>query len=793
MATKDTDATAKDTSGTRGTTSDEKSIDHEIVLQIFRILDVNKSGTIDVDEVSSLLQKMGVKRDTVKETLICADTNFDGQITLKEFDMLLAKAFAMDILPPLGAILSQLKTVAANASGGRASPPKIPTATRRRKMETINHDLVRKIFEILDDDNSGEIDMKELNQKMIEMNVEPDAIKEGMIAADVDMNGKISIQEFDLVLAKAHLLGKLPPLEAVLAQLEVIKKVHLQYVDRIFKLLDLDHSGSIDVVEAEAIMMRAGVRDIDIVVAMKGADRNFDGKVTRDELASFLKLASQSGMLPPLTAILSQLETIRGKKRVAVLGGMFAPPTDRHLLIAANVIHLDLADEVWLVPCGEKRPTVLKKNISGDGHTREAVIKLDFRDRLTMCHLAVDTTFSHSFPVHVCDEEKGETRALTTPELMARLRRKRPDCEFYFLAGSNLCNEIPSWPTGGVTDKNWYRREHFIIIERKNHPVPAEWMKMRNVIVAGSGQSIVDNRRRNEGKMDFPEPPRLENMVSGVMQKRFQHTLSAGLLPFAVENFLYKKTLIEKRLDESKSGDKRKRRVAIFGGSFNPITDGHLKMACEVMHSKTVDEVWLVPCGARPDKPSLKTPAIHRYIMCQLAVNSKLPMMTGSGDPFAVWVHDIELDAPKAYITPVLLRKLDKMYPHITFCFVAGADLLSGMHTWGGNDKSLDGWEKSREMIVLPRDGYKIPDEWHARRKDPSKPVWEIQPGKNVKLVSVPVGQIVTSNHSSSTLRKLIGTSEEVETRFRKSGLHCIEGLTALPVISHICRNGLFK
>jgi len=61
-------------------------------------------------------------------------------------------------------------------------------------------------------------------------------------------------------------------------------------------------------------------------------------------------------------------------------------------------------------------------------------------------------------------------------------------------------------------------------------------------------------------------------------------------------------------------GDKR-HRIAVMGGSFDPITDGHLKCACEIVHAKVADEVWIVPCGRRPDKPSLKTPYMHRLIM----------------------------------------------------------------------------------------------------------------------------------------------------------------------------------
>ena len=40
------------------------------------------------------------------------------------------------------------------------------------------------------------------------------------------------------------------------------------------------------------------------------------------------------------------------------------------------------------------------------------------------------------------------------------------------------------------------------------------------------------------------------------------------------------------------------------------------------MHSKLVDEVWITPCGPRPDKRSLKTSMNHRLVMCHLAVDT---------------------------------------------------------------------------------------------------------------------------------------------------------------------------
>jgi hypothetical protein len=43
-------------------------------------------------------------------------------------------------------------------------------------------------------------------------------------------------------------------------------------------------------------------------------------------------------------------------------------------------------------------------------------------------------------------------------------------------------------------------------------------------------------------------------------------------------------------------------RVVIFGGSFDPITFTHIQVATEIINFDLADQVWIVPCGMRPDK-----------------------------------------------------------------------------------------------------------------------------------------------------------------------------------------------
>jgi len=75
-------------------------------------------------------------------------------------------------------------------------------------------------------------------------------------------------------------------------------------------------------------------------------------------------------------------------------------------------------------------------------------------------------------------------------------------------------------------------------------------------------------------------------------------------------------------------------RVAVLGGSFNPIHYGHLLLADDVLEQLDLDRVLFVPAAAPPHKAvALLAPAADRFAMVELAI---------AGHPrFAV--SDIEL------------------------------------------------------------------------------------------------------------------------------------------------------
>ena len=78
--------------------------------------------------------------------------------------------------------------------------------------------------------------------------------------------------------------------------------------------------------------------------------------------------------------------------------------------------------------------------------------------------------------------------------------------------------------------------------------------------------------------------------------------------------------------------------VVIFGGSFDPVTYSHIQLATEVLNFELADQVWIVPCGMRPDKPTNLQP-YQRLELVSIALDD----MTPSNSP--IFVDSTEVDA----------------------------------------------------------------------------------------------------------------------------------------------------
>ena len=133
-------------------------------------------------------------------------------------------------------------------------------------------------------------------------------------------------------------------------------------------------------------------------------------------------------------------------------------------------------------------------------------------------------------------------------------------------------------------------------------------------------------------------------------------------------------------------------RTGIFGGSFNPIHNGHIALAQAVLKQCGLEEVWLMVSPQNPLKRNdsdLLDDSL-RYEMAQRALEG----VEG------IRACDYEFHLPKPSYTWNTLQHLSKDYPNDTFVLLIGGDNWAHFQRWRNWQEILD----HHEVIVYPRD-----------------------------------------------------------------------------------------
>lgn len=139
-----------------------------------------------------------------------------------------------------------------------------------------------------------------------------------------------------------------------------------------------------------------------------------------------------------------------------------------------------------------------------------------------------------------------------------------------------------------------------------------------------------------------------------------------------------------------------RRRIALYGGTFDPVHIGHTSVARALLNLFALDELVFIPAHVAPHKRAAAvTPALHRYAMLALATQTQMRMR----------VSTVELDAPeKPYTVETLSRLKVEMGEGAQLFFVMGADSWADIRTWRE-------WERVLGLtnhIVMTRPGYDL-------------------------------------------------------------------------------------
>ena len=115
------------------------------------------------------------------------------------------------------------------------------------------------------------------------------------------------------------------------------------------------------------------------------------------------------------------------------------------------------------------------------------------------------------------------------------------------------------------------------------------------------------------------------------------------------------------------------KKVGIFGGTFNPVHQGHVSLCAQIKRAKNLDEIWIIPTGTPPHKSSDGIiDDVHRLAMCAIA----FPSHEG------YHVLDIECNQKGKNYTADTLAALQKQHPDCSFYFIMGSDMFLTFTQW---------------------------------------------------------------------------------------------------------------
>ena len=183
-------------------------------------------------------------------------------------------------------------------------------------------------------------------------------------------------------------------------------------------------------------------------------------------------------------------------------------------------------------------------------------------------------------------------------------------------------------------------------------------------------------------------------------------------------------------------------RTGIYGGSFNPVHFGHVRLARHILREAGLNEVWFM---VSPQNPFKADQALldddKRLQMVRLALRRERGLTAS----------DYEFHLPRPSYTWNTLQALAADYPDRQFTLIIGADNWAAFPRWYHHDDILS----HHNIVVYPRQGSDID-------------AAALPPG--VQLVSTPL-----INISSTQVRERIARGQDIRRLVPKAVADTIE------------------
>lgn len=176
--------------------------------------------------------------------------------------------------------------------------------------------------------------------------------------------------------------------------------------------------------------------------------------------------------------------------------------------------------------------------------------------------------------------------------------------------------------------------------------------------------------------------------------------------------------------------------IGLFGGSFNPIHNGHVRLAKSLLQEAALDEVWFLVSPQNPFKQDQQLlDDDKRLQLVRLALKEEPQLMAS----------DFEFHLPKPSYTWNTLQALEQEYPERKFTLLIGGDNWEAFDKWYRYEDIL----KRYPIIVYPREGSKVPGVKFQ--------------GSDIQIVETPLINISSTQirqrlHEGKSVRGLVNT-----------------------------------
>jgi nicotinate-nucleotide adenylyltransferase len=208
--------------------------------------------------------------------------------------------------------------------------------------------------------------------------------------------------------------------------------------------------------------------------------------------------------------------------------------------------------------------------------------------------------------------------------------------------------------------------------------------------------------------------------------------------------------------------------IAVFGGTFDPIHNGHLRSALELAERLQLAEVRMMPSATPPHRGMPAASPERRAAMLELAV---------AGEPLLCCDRrELCRDGP-SYTVDSLIELRSELGQARSICLVMGCDAVLGINQWHRWDEILD----LTHVVVIARPGWQFPQEGDAARWLKENTVEDA-----TSLGASPAGSVRVVE-----LRPLPISATEIR-EMRRAGLS-MRFLLPEPVLDYIVKHNLYE